>query len=67
MTTWFMDAFLDPIMGSSTCSQVAFTYTWRNSDTSSYWVPLEGQTTFASFVQFSNSKHVILGGDPQLL
>ena len=67
ITTWFMSAFLGPILASSACSRVAFTYTWRNSELDSYWVPLKGQPTFGSFVEFAQSPHTIFAGDKRLL
>ena len=67
ISSWFVSAFLNPVLASSACSRVAFTYTWRNSRPDSYWVPLKGQATFDSFVEFARSVHTIFAGDPRLL
>jgi mannan endo-1,4-beta-mannosidase len=67
ISSWFVSAFLNPILASSTCSHIAFTYTWRNSKPNSYWVPLPGQTSFNSFVEFERSPHTIFAGDQLLL
>jgi mannan endo-1,4-beta-mannosidase len=67
ISSWFMSAFLDPVVTSSACARVAFTYTWRNSKPDSYWVPLQGQATWESFVEFERSPHTIFAGDARLL
>lgn len=51
---WFTDGFLDLITGDSLLRQLAYTMTWRNSSSSSYWVPLPGQPAYRGFVDFYN-------------
>lgn len=54
------------MLNSSTCTEIAFAYTWRNSAPDSYWVPLPGQDAYPGFKQFSQSPSTIFAGDPLL-
>jgi hypothetical protein len=66
MVDWYISAFLGPVLNSSTCSEIAFAYTWRNSAPDSYWVPLPGQDAYPGFKRFSQSSSTIFAGDPVL-
>jgi len=51
---WFGSGFLDLIRNDEKAKNVAYVLKWRNSSPDSYWVPLPGQPTYNSFVNFYN-------------
>jgi hypothetical protein len=64
---WYKNAFLDPVLASSTCSRIAFAHTWRNAHQAiQYHVPLPQNASYPGFVEFFNSNHTIFADDPRL-
>jgi mannan endo-1,4-beta-mannosidase len=55
---WFMSEFLNLIKDDSS-AEAAFVLTWKNSNPQSYWVPLKGQPSYQSFINFYNDPYTL--------
>lgn len=56
---WFMSAFLNPLKGNEYGLKMAYALTWMNTKENSYWVPLPGNLTYDSFVDFYNDPYTL--------
>eukprot|EP01084_Bolivina_argentea_P149413 261005_1 len=51
ISSWFMSAFYTPLFKDDIAWKIGFVNTWADASSSSYWVPLKGQTTYNSFIE----------------
>lgn len=59
---WFMNGFLD-ILKNDPSIKMAYMLTWRNSSPQSYWVPLNGQPNYGSFINFYKDPYTLFLND----
>lgn len=59
---WFMGEFLNLIKDDSSI-EMSFMLTWKNTNPQSYWVPLKGQPTYSSFVNFYRDPYTLFLSD----
>ena len=62
-STWWLHDFVNVFMNDPLCSKMSYALTFANESPDRYWVPLKGNPTHPSFVDFFQSDKSIFAGD----
>merc|ERR1711988_1693539 len=62
-SSWWKSDFMNPLLNDPSCSKLSYALTFANESPDRYWVPLKGNPTWPSFIEFYQSDHSMFAGD----
>ena len=51
-SSWWKSDFMNPLLNDPSCSKLSYALTFANESPDRYWVPLKGNPTWPSFIEF---------------